>query len=144
MPLDDETRRLTGLLRKKVRESGLSYRQIEREAGFGHGTVGNLLRGKTELRIRHIAAVGRAINVPVEDFFLEAFSGPPLSAGPAAPGEPTAVEPGLPPKIQGLLEEVDLELRGIQLAIDRQRETQRLFQAFRRHLVGFPRETPEA
>ena len=68
-----ETLRLLELLREKVMLSRRSHRELERELKLGHGTVGNLLRGKTELRLRHLALLGRALDFDPVELLLEAY-----------------------------------------------------------------------
>ncbi|HVG10445.1 MAG TPA: helix-turn-helix transcriptional regulator [Thermoanaerobaculia bacterium] len=65
--------RLLELLREKVNLSRLSHRELEREMKVGHGTIGNLLRGKTELRLRHVAILGRALGFDPVELLLEAY-----------------------------------------------------------------------
>lgn len=64
---------LLELLREKVMLSRRSHRELERDLGLGHGTIGNLLRGKTELRLRHIAMLGRALDFDPVELLLEAY-----------------------------------------------------------------------
>lgn len=68
-----ETLRLLELLREKVMLSRRSHRELERELKLGHGTIGNLLRGRTELRLRHIAMLGRALHFDPVELLLEAY-----------------------------------------------------------------------
>jgi transcriptional regulator with XRE-family HTH domain len=70
---DPESVRLLELLREKVNLSRLSHRELEREMKVGHGTIGNLLRGKTELRLRHVAILGRALGFDPVELLLEAY-----------------------------------------------------------------------
>ena len=68
-----ETLRLLELLREKVTLSRRSHRELERELNLGHGTIGNLVRGKTELRLRHLAMLGRALDFDPVELLLEAY-----------------------------------------------------------------------
>lgn len=68
-----ESARLLELLREKVRLSRRSHRDLERELGLGHGTIGNLFRGRTELRLRHLAMLGRALGFDPVELLLEAY-----------------------------------------------------------------------
>jgi transcriptional regulator with XRE-family HTH domain len=70
---DSESLRLLELLREKVNLSRRSYRELEREMNLGHGTIGNLVRGKTELRLRHLAMLGRALGFDPVELLLEAY-----------------------------------------------------------------------
>lgn len=73
MENDLESLRLLELLRERVRLSRRSHRELERELNLGHGTIGNLFRGKTELRFRHLAMLGRALGFDPVELLLEAF-----------------------------------------------------------------------
>ena len=73
MGSDFETVRLLELLREKVMLSRRSHRELERELSLGHGTIGNLLRGKTELRFRHLAMLGRALGFDPVELLLETY-----------------------------------------------------------------------
>lgn len=68
-----ETLRLLELLREKVMLSRRSHRELERELKLGHGTIGNLVHGKTELRLRHLSMLGRALNFDPVELLLEAY-----------------------------------------------------------------------
>lgn len=70
---DFESARLLELVREKVTLSRRSHRELERELNLGHGTIGNLVRGKTELRLRHLAMLGRALGFDPVELLLEAF-----------------------------------------------------------------------
>jgi transcriptional regulator with XRE-family HTH domain len=70
---ESESLRLIELLREKVNLSRRSHRELERELNLGHGTIGNLVRGKTELRLRHLSLLGRALGFDPVELLLEAF-----------------------------------------------------------------------
>ena len=70
---DSESLRLLELLKEKVSLSRRSHRELEREMKLGHGTIGNLFRGKTELRLRHISMLGRALGFDPVELLLEAY-----------------------------------------------------------------------
>lgn len=73
MESDPDNLRLIELLREKVRLSRRSHRELERELGLGHGTIGNLFRGRTELRFRHVTMLGRALGLDPVELMLEAY-----------------------------------------------------------------------
>lgn len=73
MENESESLRLLELLREKVSLSRRSHREMERELKLGHGTIGNLLCGKTELRLRHLSMFGRALGFDPVELLLEAF-----------------------------------------------------------------------
>jgi transcriptional regulator with XRE-family HTH domain len=63
-------------LKVLVEQSGRSIRDLEREIGVGHGTISNMLRGRTELRLRHVDRLARALNVSLQELLVEAFAVP--------------------------------------------------------------------
>ena len=73
MENDSESERLIELLKEKVSLSRRSHRELEREMKLGHGTIGNLFRGKTELRLRHVSMLGRALGFDPVELLLEAY-----------------------------------------------------------------------
>jgi transcriptional regulator with XRE-family HTH domain len=133
MARNGETRRLVALLRRKINQSDLSHREIERRAGLGHGTIGNLLSGRTALAIRHLEAIGPVLGVPVADFFLEAYAARALVGDAAAPED-------RPVTSQDLLRSIDLELQEIEESAGRLLVRRRVFVALRRFLTGRPVE----
>ncbi|HEX3128425.1 MAG TPA: hypothetical protein VH394_13930 [Thermoanaerobaculia bacterium] len=70
---DPSSRRLLDLVRERVRLSGRSHRDLERELDLGHGTLGNIFRGRTELRLRHVAMLGRVLRFEPVDLLNEAY-----------------------------------------------------------------------
>lgn len=44
------------------------------EIGVGHGTLGNMLRGRTEPRFRHLDHLCRALGVSLQELLAQAFS----------------------------------------------------------------------
>lgn len=73
MESDSDHLRLLEVLREKVRLSRKSYRELERELGLGHGTIGSLLGGRTELRFRHLTMLSRALGFDPVEILLEAY-----------------------------------------------------------------------
>ena len=65
-PLLDEIRRL-------VRLSDLSQRQVEKMAGFSKGYLSQLLGRNLDLKLWHVLAVLSALDVEPGDFFARAF-----------------------------------------------------------------------
>jgi len=95
---DEETRKVLEALQKRIRESGRSYREVEKRAQIGQDYLRQVLRGSVQLKVAHVLAVLRAIELPPGDFFHEAL-GPHLPPSPAReePGEndPTATAVGV-------------------------------------------------
>ena len=63
-------------LRTLVERSGRSIRSLEMEIGVGHGTLGNMLRGRTEPRLRHLDHLCRALGVSLQELLAQAFAVP--------------------------------------------------------------------
>ena len=82
---DPRSRRLLELVRERVRLSGRSHRDLERELDLGHGTLGNIFRGRTELRLRHVAMLGRVLGFEPVDLLNEAYRTSPPSPPPPPP-----------------------------------------------------------
>jgi transcriptional regulator with XRE-family HTH domain len=74
-PGHPETERLRALLRARVEASGRSYRDLERQAGLGHGTLSNILGGRTTLCVHHISLLAGMLGFTEAEFFLEAGGG---------------------------------------------------------------------
>ncbi len=66
---DQDLASLRDLLREAVAGSRLSGRDAEAVLGIGHGNLERLLNGTLELRIRHVLALARHLQVSPADFF---------------------------------------------------------------------------
>jgi transcriptional regulator with XRE-family HTH domain len=60
-------------MRKPCCRCRRSARDLERELGFGHGTVSNVLRGRSELSFRHLELFSRALGFTLPELFVEAY-----------------------------------------------------------------------
>lgn len=65
--------RLLWALRKRIELDGRSMRKIEAEVGLGHGTLGNVLRGHSELRFHHLERLGVVLGFTVPEIVVEAY-----------------------------------------------------------------------
>jgi transcriptional regulator with XRE-family HTH domain len=74
--MEEELERLREALRVLVEESGRSIRELERDIGVGHGTISNMFRGRTELRLRHLDRLSRALGVTLQQLLTQAFAVP--------------------------------------------------------------------
>ena len=97
---DPETRKVLEALKERIRESGKSYREVEKRAQIGQDYLRQVLRGSVQLKVAHVLAVLRAIDLPPGNFFQGALGPsppPPTSAAPEAPPEddPTATAVGV-------------------------------------------------
>jgi hypothetical protein len=66
---DQDLASLRDLLREAVAGSRLTGREAEAVLGIGHGNLERLLNGTLELRIRHVLALARHLQVSPADFF---------------------------------------------------------------------------
>jgi transcriptional regulator with XRE-family HTH domain len=69
----DAEERLLSALRDRLQLDGRSMRQIEAEIGLGHGTLGNALRGRSELRFHHLERLGAVLRFTVPEIVAEAY-----------------------------------------------------------------------
>lgn len=72
-PSTRSTRLLAVNLRRHIRQSGKSLRTIESELGWGHGTVGNICHGRTEIRLHHVEGLARALDLRPIDLLREVY-----------------------------------------------------------------------
>lgn len=70
---DPESQLLLELLQQRLRSARRSQRELERELNLGHGTIGNILRGRTELRMRHLKMLGEVLGFDPMEILMEAF-----------------------------------------------------------------------
>ena len=84
--IDEEIRRLAGLLGTFVRLSGVPAYRIERQLGMSKGTLTKVLKGQVDLRLRHILMVLDAVHIRPEQFFSMAF-GPLAQSASADPAQ---------------------------------------------------------
>lgn len=75
---DPDSQLLRELLQKRLRSAKRSQRDLERELNLGHGTIGNILRGRTELRMRHLKMLGETLGFDPMEILMEAFGTRPL------------------------------------------------------------------
>lgn len=70
---DDQTQGLVSLLKTLIRFSSTNNRAIEKELGFSGGYLSRLLSGKIEIKIQHILAILKLIELEPHEFFSMAF-----------------------------------------------------------------------
>lgn len=107
---DPRSHRLLELIRERIRLAGRSHRELERELNLGHGTLGNIFRGRTELRLRHVAMLGRVLGFEPGDLLNVAYGASPPEP-PLPPGFPVSRE-----ELRGLIVEAlreELDRRGM-------------------------------
>lgn len=67
---------LVTALRRHIRQCGRSFRSIEAELAWGHGTLGNVLRGRSEIRFHHIESLARVLDLKPIALLREAYEAP--------------------------------------------------------------------
>jgi len=77
--IDDEIRRAAKLLEALIQVTGVSGEEIERRLEAAPGYVERLLTGRLELKLRHILAVLRVLEIEPSLFFQTLYP----DAGPA-------------------------------------------------------------
>jgi hypothetical protein len=69
MEVDKEVRRYLELLEGLVKVEGYSIREVERQLGWGKGTLNGIFRGKIELKLRHLFSVLDLVGYTPEQFY---------------------------------------------------------------------------
>ncbi|HEX3554969.1 MAG TPA: helix-turn-helix transcriptional regulator [Thermoanaerobaculia bacterium] len=69
MTIDDEVRRATKLLETVMQAAGLTRKDLDQKLGAGPGYVSQVLTGRMELKLRHVLAILRALEVEPSVFF---------------------------------------------------------------------------
>lgn len=68
----DEVQRILDLLDSAIHHSRRSRREIERTLGLGQGYLGSLLKGRIELKVRHVYVLARELGLEPLSFFVQA------------------------------------------------------------------------
>lgn len=78
MTIDDEVRRAAKLLETLIQVTGVSPEELERRLEASPGYLGRLLSGAVELKLRHILAILRLLEIEPALFFQTLYpeSGP--------------------------------------------------------------------
>jgi len=93
--IEAQVETLTRLLDEAVHRTRRSRRSLERQLGLAHGYIGNLLRGRAELKVYQLLLLGKLLGLDPVDLLRRALAGeglPPAGAAPGA-GEGTAAPP---------------------------------------------------
>jgi transcriptional regulator with XRE-family HTH domain len=86
--IEEEVQRYAGLLKQVIRTAGLSVSEVERRLGAGPKALRRIFSGDVDLKLKHILAILRILEVSQEEFFA-------LAARPKRPAlrvQPTAAE----------------------------------------------------
>jgi len=79
MTIDDEVRRAAKLLEALIQVTGESPEELERRLEASPGYLGRLLAGRVELKLRHILAVLRVLEIEPSLFFKTLYPGADLA-----------------------------------------------------------------
>jgi hypothetical protein len=71
--LDAEISRLTDLLQGFMHFKHRTVRDVERDLGWGRGTLNRIFGGRSELKLRHILEVAATLDLNPEEFFHMAY-----------------------------------------------------------------------
>lgn len=122
----EEAERILGLLKDAIRKSERSRRSIERDLDWSQGYLGSILRRRIALKVWHVFAISRVLQLEPLSFFL--VVAPPREPGwvlrqlglPPLPPEPARPAPPKPKrKVQidfDALEEMTRKLLNDELA----------------------------
>ena len=69
MTIENEVRRATRLLESLIQTTGMSVGELERRLDAAPGYIGRVLSGEVELKLRHILAILRAMELEPGLFF---------------------------------------------------------------------------
>lgn len=103
-----EVRKVAEGLKRKIREAGLTYKEVEERAGIGRDYLRQVLRGSVKLRFEHVLTLLDVLDVPPGAFFAELY-------GTASPAPPAAAPPH--PNVDELLRILQRTFMNLQSAI---------------------------
>ncbi len=83
MNIEDEVRRAARLLETVMQAAGLTRKDLEQRLDAGPGYVSQVLTGRIELKLRHILAVLRALDVEPAIFFQALYPDAGVASRPA-------------------------------------------------------------
>jgi transcriptional regulator with XRE-family HTH domain len=84
-----DVRKVAEGLKRKIREAGLSYKEVEERAGMGRDYLRQVLRGSVKLRFEHVLRLLHVLDVPPADFFAEVFGSASPAPLPSEPAQPS-------------------------------------------------------
>jgi transcriptional regulator with XRE-family HTH domain len=75
MPAEDDIQRILGLLKRAIRSSGYSQKDVDRQIGVQPGYLSQVMIGRLDLKVKHLLRALSAIEVDPAGFFNLAFPG---------------------------------------------------------------------
>lgn len=73
MPAEDEVQKLLSLLKRAIRSSGRSQKEVDRQIGVQPGYLSQVMIGRLDLKLKHLLRALEAIEVEPSGFFKLAF-----------------------------------------------------------------------
>jgi len=118
-----EERRIAGLLRELIVQSGSPLESVERSLGWGEGRLGDLLDGRLRLGFEDVLDVLPLLNTTPPDFFAWLYGFEPGASVPASEnGGAYKADPGAMALSQRVLDRrFDQSLRVVKNAVARRR-----------------------
>lgn len=68
----EESKSVLSQLERSIRASELSRREIERQLKMGQGYLNSLFKGRIQLRVAHVYAIARVLEIEPLSLFFEA------------------------------------------------------------------------
>jgi hypothetical protein len=123
MATHPEERRIAGLLRELIVQSGTALDAVERHLGWESGRLYGLLDGNVRLNFEDVLEILPLLNTTPPDFFAWLYGFEPGASVPAGTAEPedSRIERGGTALGQALDRRFDQSLRVVQNAITRRR-----------------------
>jgi hypothetical protein len=118
-----EERRIAGLLRELIVQSGAPLESVERTLGWGDGRLRDLLDGRLRLGFEDVLEVLPLLNTTPPDFFAWLYGFEPGTSVPAGETGARKAEPGNLALSQRTLDRrFDQSLRAVKNAVARRRQ----------------------
>lgn len=83
-PWTTETRSILDELRRLIRLSDFSQRQVEMQAGFSKGYLSQLLGQNLDLKVHHVLSILNVLDIEPSEFFTRIFKKGATSGKPAS------------------------------------------------------------
>ena len=122
MAAHPEERRIAGLLRELIVQSGASLESVERALGWGEGRLRDLLDGRLRLGVEDVLEVLPLLNTTPPDFFAWLYGFEAAGSMPARESGAREADPGATALSQRALDRrFDQSLRAVKNAVSRRR-----------------------
>lgn len=81
MAAEQDVEKILALLKRAIRSSGLSQKDVDRQIGVQPGYLSQVMIGRLDLKVKHLLRALQAIQVDPNGFFSLAFAGTAAGAG---------------------------------------------------------------